>query len=181
VDQALADDKLRAEAFEATLRVLDEHPEYVDEFFAASLRHTPTLDRFIFDTAGKLEDENLSRMTARHLASHPAGLRQILIATLDESSNHPAALEANAQAMAARPQVSAMVVTSREETLLLTMRALIDEVMKNPKARAAFLKSLQGNSPELAQLITSNPESLKTLAEALAKAGVEKMTPASGD
>jgi hypothetical protein len=179
VDQVLADDELRSESFEATLRVLDEHPAYVDEFFNAALRHTPTLDRFISDTAAELSDDGFARLTARHLTRHPEGLRQIMIATLDESSDEPAALQAIAQAMTARPHVAAMVTTANEQTLIVTMRALMDEIMKNADARDAFLESLQENSPELAQLITNNPDSLKTLVEALAKSGVQKLKPAS--
>lgn len=173
VAQALRNDELRAESFEATLRVLDEHPEYVDELFRATLRHPRTLNRFIANTASNLHDDELARLTAWHLTRHPESLRQTMIASLDESSDQPAALDAVARAMTARPQVSAMAITQREQALRTTMAALVDEVMKNAPARAAFLAAIQENSPEMAELIANNPEVLKALLKAFAEVGVQ--------
>jgi hypothetical protein len=174
IDAAMDNDALRRESFEATLRVLDEHPDYVDELFAATLKHPRTLDRFLANTARGLEKESLARPTAAHLARYPKGLKQILIANLDEISDDPAALDAVAQAMAQRPQIAAMAIAQRQEALRVTMSALIDEVMKNAKARKAFLASLQEKSPQLAQLIANNPEVLGTMIEALAAAGAKR-------
>jgi hypothetical protein len=46
ISTALANDEMRAETFEATLRALDENPAYVDELFAASLHHPVTWTAF---------------------------------------------------------------------------------------------------------------------------------------
>jgi len=172
VDTAMADPKLRRESLEATLRVTDEHPEYVDELFALTLEHPKTLDRFLQNTAVGLKDEDLSRRTAQRLSEQPASLRQTIIVTLDAISDKPASLDAVSQAMNERPQIAAMVVVQREETVRAVMRALMREVLKNDRARKAFLAAVQENSAEMAQVLAPNPDTLASLLRGFAKVGV---------
>jgi hypothetical protein len=171
---ALDNDKVRAESFEATLRVLDEHPTYVDEFLTtARNRHPATLDRFLRDTAHELERDEFARFTADRLVLDPAGTRQILIATLDAGSDKPAVLHAMSEAMAARPQLSAMVVTQSDATVRSTLRALLQEVSKNPDARRSFLAAVSENADLMAQLLAPNPAVLAILLKAFAHVGVK--------
>lgn len=172
VDAVMADDELRGESLEATLRVTDEHPEYVDDLFARTLRHPRTLDRFLQNTAKGLEREDLSRMAARRLSENPAGLKQTMVATLDAVSDKPASQAAIAEAMAARPQVAAMSVVQRDEALRSMLRALVAECLKNKQARTAFLAALQENSEPMAQILATNPETMGKLMAALTKVGV---------
>ncbi|HET9953660.1 MAG TPA: hypothetical protein VFQ61_04115 [Polyangiaceae bacterium] len=172
LDTALDNPQLRHESLEATLRVTDEHPEYVDELFALTLKHPKTLDRFLQNTAAGLEQDELSRQTARRLVERPAGLKQVLIATLDAASDKPASLGAAAEAMQERPQLAAMVVTQREETLRAVMRELMKEVSKNRRARLAFLASVQENSAAMAAILAPNPEVLASLLKAFGKLGL---------
>src|SRR5215217_7095403 len=102
LDTAFANDAMRAETFEATLRALDEHPEYVDELFLATLAHPVTLDRFLRATARELERDEFARFTAERLVAEPKGLKRTLIAVLDEASDDPPALKAASEAMAER-------------------------------------------------------------------------------
>jgi hypothetical protein len=171
---ALDDESRRRESFEATLRVLDEHPGYVDELFSAALRHPATLDRLLRDTARELERDEFARFTATRLAADPEGLKQILIATLDEASDDPKALRAASQAMAARPQVAAIVVVQSDETIRATLRALLVEVLKNPEARRSFLVALSENSDAMARIITPNPQVMAVLIKAFAREGLTK-------
>jgi hypothetical protein len=171
---ALDSREVRGESFEATLRVLDEHPEYVDEFFAAALRHPATLDRFLHNTARDLERDELARFTAERLVAHPPGLRQILIASLDAASDDPTALRAMSDAMAARPQLAAIVVVQSDASLRGTLRALLAEVLKNPDARRSFLVGLSENSDAMARILAPNPDVLGAMLKAFAKVGIAK-------
>src|SRR5258706_14662262 len=83
VGKAMGPDKSRHDTMEGTLRVLDENPGYVDEFFQLARRHPATLDRFIADTARDLHEPELSQRTAKHLVRNPDGLRRILVDPLD--------------------------------------------------------------------------------------------------
>jgi hypothetical protein len=165
---------MRRESFEATLRILDEHPEYVDEFFAAARRHPRTLDRFMKNAASELERDQFARLVAKRLTESPRGLRQVLIATLDEASDEPAALQAISEAMAERPQLAAIVVVQSDASLRRTLRALLLEVLKNPEARRSFLAGLAENSEPLAQIVAPNPEVLRALVAAWVKVKLSK-------
>jgi hypothetical protein len=112
VEEAVEPAETRHELFEATLRVLDEHPEYVDEFFELAVaKHPETLHRFVEDTAARLRDDALAEPTAAALARHPDGLERILVRTLDASSRRPEARRAIARAIAARPEGAARVLS----------------------------------------------------------------------
>jgi hypothetical protein len=111
VEKAVAPEDERRELFEATLRVLDEHPEYVDEFFELAVsKHPETLGRFVEDTAARLEDRALAERTAAALVRHPAGLERILASTLDAAAARPEARRAIASAIASRPERAARVL-----------------------------------------------------------------------
>ncbi len=174
VQSALDSPKVRRESFEATLRVLDQHPEYVDELFEETLRHKPTLERFLEDTARTLNDERLAHRTAVHLARYPDSLRETLVKTLDEVSDKPAAMRAAAQAMEERPEVAAMIIIQREDALRATFRSLVGEVQKNAEARRWFLDAMQENSVPLAKLLADNPHVLATLVKAFGDVGAHK-------
>jgi hypothetical protein len=174
IETALDNDKVRAESFEATLRVLDEHPTYVDEFLTlARNRHPATLDRFLRDTAHELERDEFARFTANRLVLDPAGTKQILIATLDAASDKPAVLHAMSEAMAARPQLSAIVVVQSDVTIRSTLHALMQEVAKNPEARRSFLAAISENADAMAQILAPNSAVLAVLLKAFARAGVK--------
>lgn len=174
IDTALDSREMRDESFEATLRVLDEHPEYVDEFFVAALRHPPTLDRFLRNTARELRRDEFARFTAERLVADPAGLKQTLVAALDEASDDPAALRAISEAMAARAQLSAIVVVQSDASIRGNLRALLTEVSKNPDARRSFLAALSENSDTMARLLVANPEVMGTMVKSFARAGATK-------
>jgi hypothetical protein len=174
ISTALDNDKLRHESFEATLRVLDEHPVYVDEFFAAARRHPATLDRFLRDTAHELERDQFARFTGDRLVLDPPGLKQVLIATLDAASGKAAALRAASEAMAARPQLAAIVVVQSDASIRGNLRALLQEVLKNPEARRSFLIALSENGDAMASILAPNPAVMAALVKAFARVGVSK-------
>jgi len=174
LDAALKDKQTRHESFEAVLRVLDEHPEYVPEFLELAMHHESSLEAMLDDTARRLADDGFARRTANHLAKYPDGLKQTLIAVLDRISGEPAPLGAAAQAMAARPQVAAIVITQREDAVRSTLHALVAEVMKNTQARQWFLRGMAENSPQLTAIIAQDPDVLAAFAKAAASVGAAK-------
>src|SRR5205823_4406550 len=103
----------RKSTFEATLRVLDENPTYVDELFAQAMRHPRTLDRFVADTSARLDEPELSNLTARHLAEQPAALEQILVATQEAAQSEPKAQAAIARAIERRAKLGAAAISKR--------------------------------------------------------------------
>jgi hypothetical protein len=97
--------------FEATLRVLDEKPEYVDEFFQLARKHDRTLNRFTADFSRGLADPALARMVARHLVQAPPGLHHVLVATID-AADGPQSKRAVTSAMQARSEKVAAIMAT---------------------------------------------------------------------
>jgi hypothetical protein len=174
IDAAMKNEGMRTETFEATLRTLDENPEYVDQFFRQALKHPRTLERFLQNTAKGLEDDALARMTARRLSEQPGGLKRVMISTFDAVSDKPASLQAVAEAMGERPQIAAMVMVQREDAMRATMKALIREVGKNAYGRRAFLISIQENRYPMAAMIVQDSKVTSSMFEAFGKAGMKQ-------
>ena len=89
----------RREILEATLRVLDKHPSYVDEMFEISLRHRRTQDRLFANTARGVVKVDLARRVADQLVAHPDGLEQVMRQTLLAAKDKPEAQKAILNAM----------------------------------------------------------------------------------
>lgn len=161
----------RHDLFEATLRVLDDHPEFVDEFFQLARKHPLTLDRFLDDTAAALDEPGLAKKTAAALAAHPAALKQILERTLDAAKDHPKAQDAIAAAMIARPALAARAIATRPEAVQRVSEATIDAVANDPAARDAFLAGMRSRSAEVAAILASDPKTALVVLGAFLKPG----------
>jgi hypothetical protein len=86
----MSDDESRRESFETTLRILDEHPEYVDELYTATLRHPRTLDRFVQNMAKGLSakdasSEELARVAVKRLVEQPESLKTTMRVLVQEA------------------------------------------------------------------------------------------------
>jgi hypothetical protein len=154
--------------------VLDEHPEYVDELFAQVRRHPKTLTQLLRITAEHLHEEDLAKLTAVQLAAAPNGLKTTLIASLDVMQDKPAAMNAAAAAIEARPRETARMLVQRELAVKNTVRALVDVMGENPRAADVFRESLAQNSDSLAAIITKDPELTGALFKSIAKSGLKR-------
>jgi hypothetical protein len=174
VATALAADETRHESFEATLRELDEHPEYVDEMFQLSLKHPAMLDRLLENTAMQLSDEAFARRSAEHIAAHPDGLKGTLAATLVVIRNKPNALDAAAQAIEEHPEEGAYMITRRERAVRNTIHALVELIQHDAGAQQAFVVALDENRDLTAAVLARHPEVMGRLFKAIAKRGVDR-------
>jgi hypothetical protein len=164
----------RDTSFEATLRVLDEHPEYVDELFTHARQHPKTLTRLLHVTAQHLHEADLAQSTAAELVAAPEGLETTLVASLDAMQDAPDAMNHAAAAIEARPHETARMLVQREMAIKNTVRELVQVVLKNPKAAEAFREALSENSAPLATIITNDPELTGVLFKSIAKAGLKR-------
>lgn len=169
LETAFDERERRHEYFEATLRVLDEKPEYVDEFFALANKHPKTLDRFIANTSRELRDEKLAAMTAKHLAANPESLKQVLVQTLEAAKLDANARAAIASAIEEKSELSADIITDSPSATSATFESTVAAIADKPEARAAFLASMQRTSPAVAEYLSNNPETLKTMTKAFLK------------
>jgi hypothetical protein len=163
LDVTIANDQQRQEVFEATLRTLDEHPEYVDELFARARKHPRTLERFIANAAHHMHEDAIARMTTRYLVQNPAGLQRVMVRTLDAAAGKPAAKRAIAEAMRQRAGPAADALATHPEALRASVIAVIDVTASRPEARKAFLQAMNERAPALASLLIQNPRTLETV------------------
>jgi hypothetical protein len=173
LDEVVDNQPARWETFEATLRVLDEHPEYVDELFQQMLQHRPALNRFLAINASGLDDPQYAALMARHLVRHPRPLTEVMIQVLEAAKDKPEAQQAMALAMDRQAGLTAQTTASRTGTVVSSTRALLDVFSTDARARQAYLEVLQERKEQVAAILLSDPEALAAVMGAMAERGVK--------
>ena len=143
-DSAMKDDARRAELIEATLRVMDEHPAYVDELFHATQRHPRVLDRMLENTAVANADQPMAARVAAHLVAHPEGLESVMIATLDAARSHQHARAAIVGAINARAGTAAELLVEHPQELAHVTKAIAERAAADPDTAAKVKEVLKG-------------------------------------
>jgi hypothetical protein len=126
---ALEDPEERRETMLLTLKVFDEHPEYVDELFLLARDHQATFDRLVLQTALALEDPAFAARVAETLADHPNAIDLSTRALLAESRRRPEIRKALAAAILADGEALNLIVTEHPEIM-----------------QQVLLRSFQGNT-----------------------------------
>lgn len=122
---ALEEPDERKDTLELTLKVFDEHPEYVDELFTMARDHPPTFQQLLERTAIELEDQAFATEVASHLAGHPQAVERIMMAMLLEARGRPELRAAIARAILANPDVMMMLMAEHPQiTQMAIMRGL---------------------------------------------------------
>jgi hypothetical protein len=169
IDESMRSGTQRRQSLEATLRVMDAHPEYVDEMYQATRKHPRTMERFLQSSARDLEDPALAKVTAELLVENPRSLRQVLLATVDAAAAKPDAREAIAGAVEERTAAMADIITDRPAALSGTLNDTVAAVGRKPAARKAFLGAMQKSAPRVSEIVAKDPHTLMVLTEALVK------------
>jgi hypothetical protein len=167
IEAAVAGAGERATAFEATARALDEHPEYVDEFYAIARRHPPMWHRFLVDTSRDLSDPSLADPVADLLTRQPAALEELLLATLDAAKDRPDARAAIDRAVIERREILADILTDSHDAVVASMGAIVAAAQRRPAARAAFLESMRRSAPRISEMLKGDTETTKVLMGAM--------------
>lgn len=128
---------------EATLRVMDEHPEYVDEMVRLTLRHPKTLKRQFEATARALSDEDVARVNAEALVDHPRGLERVQIATLDAAKDKPKARRAIVDAMQQRSDIAADMLVDQPKELGSISKSILTKAWQKGETKEILEKTLE--------------------------------------
>jgi hypothetical protein len=159
----MANDSERATAFEATARLLDEHPEWVDQMYAVVQRHDRTRRRMLEDATRDLSNEGASQEQAALLAKDPAALRQILISTVDASKADPEARRAFAHAVAERSEVVADVLTDDPDAVRATLIATVESARTKKGARRSMAQAIERTHVALGDIATDSGPALHVM------------------
>jgi hypothetical protein len=169
IDTVTADGDERKKAFEATARVLDEHPEYVDELYAVTLQHPVAFNRFTDDTTRDLSRPPMAKLMATHLVQYDDSVEQVFIATLDAAKDKKEARAGIDRAIERRASLVADIMSDDPAAVLGVTEATVHHVARKPAARKAFLQAMQRKAPELAGILAQDPKTMAVLTGALLK------------
>lgn len=122
---SLEEPEERKDTLELTLKVFDEHPEYVDELFALAREHPMAFQRLLENTATELEGPEFAAEVAGHLANHPKAVESTMMAMLAEARTRPELRAAIARAILANPDVMGQLMAEHPQiTQMAIMRGL---------------------------------------------------------
>lgn len=163
----------RRSNFEDMARVLDERPEYVDEFYSVARVHEPMMRRFLQNAARDLKDAKLAALTAELLSNEPASLEQVLVQTIDASKPKPEARKAIDRAVAARADSMSDILTDSSATLEAVTRALLDVTSRKPKARETLKVAVEKQAAHVVAFAADNPKLMAAMTRPVLEAAIK--------
>ncbi len=164
-----ASDSARKSTFEATARMLDERPEYVDEFYAIARKHPAMFERILVNATDDLEDEELAEKQGKLLAERPKSLEMIMMKTIEAAYPKKEGRLAIARAIEREAPLVADMQADRKATSIAVMKAAIAVAEKRPANAAAFHIAMRASAPQLARIMSQDPETLGVLTEEIIK------------
>src|SRR6266511_2688829 len=69
--------------FQDMAQVLDQHMDWVDQFYDVARTHPALMRRFLERATVDLKDPNMAKLTGELLAKQPESLEQVLVSTVD--------------------------------------------------------------------------------------------------
>jgi hypothetical protein len=112
---ALEDPSERRDTMELTLKIFDEHPEYVAELFKEARGHQRTFDQLVAQAAVALEDPAFAADVAHKLSSHPKAVELMTRAMLVEARDKPELRRALAAAILSEGDVMQQIAAENPE------------------------------------------------------------------
>jgi hypothetical protein len=129
---ALEDPEERRDTMALTLKIFDEHPEYVDELFVLARGHQPTFDQLVKQAAVALEDPAFAADVAAKLSNHPKGVELITRAMLVEARNKPELRRALATAILSEGDVMHQIAAENPELVRQVLMRIISGAAPPP-------------------------------------------------
>lgn len=167
-------DEDRRETWEATARILDRRPEWVDELYTTLRKsHDPTMRRFLENTTRDLHEQGLAKATAQLLVQYPDSLQTTLELTTDSVVDHPDARQAMNRAMTSRAAEMVDVMTDEPKTVSTMVKELLVSVEKKPSARRGAIVAVRDHRSRIVALITQDGDLTKAVAKQLLHAAVK--------
>lgn len=163
----------RLDTFEATARMLDEKPEYIDEFYSVLRKHPKTMSRFFARVTPDLKSEPIAETQAKLLVNKPAALEEVFSATMDAIVDKPKARAALARVMTAKATIVSDILTDDPNAVGATMNATIAAIERKPDAQPAFHGAMKSSAPRVTAILAKDPSTLTVLTEEMLKVEVK--------
>jgi hypothetical protein len=147
----------RSDNFQDAALVLDQHPDWIDQFYEVARRHPALMKRFLTRATHDLKEPELAKTTAELLAAEPASLEQILIRTVDAAKPNKEARLAIDRAIAERAEAMSDVMTDDPETVVAVTKGFLTVASKKPAAKTALRTAVEKESPRIVEFAASDP------------------------
>ncbi|MGH7297318.1 MAG: hypothetical protein ACRELB_20440, partial [Polyangiaceae bacterium] len=162
----LADPVTRNEDLETSMTIMDAHPEYLPDVYAAAKRHPRTLEAMLALATADLNDPAMAARVAAQVANHPEVVERIVRESLDAASKSPRARAAIDRAIGERADESAEIVADEPLVMAALVKAAVEVIEKRPAARAAVLRAMRESSGRIVSLTMADPETMKAFVAA---------------
>jgi hypothetical protein len=186
IGSQLAGPTSRSADLEASLQILDEHPEYLADVYAAARRHPRTLQAIVDMATADLGDPDLAKMVSARLALHPEVIDTVAREAIDATSKTPAARAAIDKAVGQRAATAVGMLADEPAVLAAVTKEAIAVLEKRPAARQAVMGALRDLAPELVAMVMKDPASMKAFVAAVvheatsSRASIREMLQALG-
>lgn len=124
---ALEDPDERRETLALTLKVFDDHPEYIDELLVMAREHPVSFGRLLDVTAKALEEPAFAQDVGARIAEHPVAVEQVTRVLLAESERRPELRRAIAQAILGSDAAVAQILREHPEIVQRAMMRTLSQ------------------------------------------------------
>jgi len=159
----------RKTSYEATAQLLDEKPELVDEFYGVMRLHPKAMDRFLANASTDLDQKWLAKQTAVYLVKNPAGVEEVLNATIPAIAKEPKARAAMTKALAAHADATVDILTDDPVAMSKVVKALLANTEKKPAARKNLLTAVHENRAQAVAFVKDDPAFARAIAVEVVK------------
>lgn len=159
----------RHDSYEATAQLLDEKPELVDELYAVMRNHPKTMEAFLKDASGDLEQKWLAKAAGEYVAEHPPALEVVMGLSVPAIEQRPAARTAMNRALTTHAAQTADILTDDPQALAAMVKALLLVTEKKPAARKNLVKAVHEDRQAIVALVKEDKELTKAIAGDLLK------------
>jgi hypothetical protein len=163
----------RRSNFEDTARVLDQHAEWVDEFYSVARAHPALMRRFLQNASLDLKQPELAQMTAELLVQTPESFEQMMLSTVDAAKRSPEARRALDRAIAARAETVSDFITEDPATATAVVRGLLKVVDKKPAAKRALVGAVNDQAEQMVALMANDPKLASALTRPILEAAMK--------
>jgi hypothetical protein len=163
----------RRDNFQEVAAVLDQHPDWVDQFYEVARSHPALMKRFLARAAHDLREPELARTTAALLADEPASLEQVLIRTVDAAKTKKEARQAIDRAVASRAEPMADILTDSPVPIEAITKGFLEVASRKPAAKEAMQRAVEGQSARIVEFAANDPALLSAMTRSLLQAAAK--------
>lgn len=169
---AMSTDQRRS-SFEDTSKVLDQHPDWIDDFYVVARKHPALMRRFLTNAARDLKEPELAALTAELLVNEPASTEQMLKATVDAAVSKQDARKAINRAVASRAEAMSEIMSDDPATMDAVMGASIAVASRKPKAKQALVQAMNHHAVQVVEFAANDPKLMGAMAKPVLEAALK--------